>query len=108
MATFRRAWFLTQPREDDERTFIHQAMNCPGHIQISRWAESYRDLPFQLAEFRQGASLRAVGCAARAAGVRAFTQDDAHFFITEEQIAEESLKVNNQIRRSTRISAFPT
>src|SRR5437773_1522750 len=52
MATFRENMFLTQPREDDERTFIVKPMNCPGHIQIFKnGLKSYRDLPFKLAEF---------------------------------------------------------
>jgi threonyl-tRNA synthetase len=98
MATFRESMFLTQPREDDERVFVVKPMNCPGHIQIFKnGLKSYRDLPFKLAEFGKVHRFEPSGALHGLLRVRAFTQDDAHIFITEEQIAEESLKVNNQI-----------
>jgi threonyl-tRNA synthetase len=98
MATFREAMFLTQPREDDERVFVVKPMNCPGHIQIFKnGLKSYRDLPFKLAEFGKVHRFEPSGALHGLLRVRAFTQDDAHIFITEEQIAEESLKVNDQI-----------
>jgi len=98
MATFRESMFLTQPREDDERTFVIKPMNCPGHIQIFKnGLKSYRDLPFKLAEFGKVHRFEPSGALHGLMRVRAFTQDDAHIFITEEQIAEEALKVNNQI-----------
>src|SRR5512135_2546170 len=98
MATFRDAMFLTQPREDDERVFVIKPMNCPGHIQIFKnGLKSYRDLPFKLAEFGKVHRFEPSGALHGLMRVRAFTQDDAHIFITEEQIAEESLKINNQI-----------
>jgi threonyl-tRNA synthetase len=98
MATFRESMFLTQPREDDERVFVVKPMNCPGHIQIFKnGLKSYRDLPFKLAEFGKVHRYEPSGALHGLMRVRAFTQDDAHIFITEEQIAEESLKVNDQI-----------
>ncbi len=98
MATFRENMFLTQPREDDERVFVVKPMNCPGHIQIFKnGLKSYRDLPFKLAEFGKVHRFEPSGALHGLLRVRAFTQDDAHIFITEEQIAEESLKVSNQI-----------
>ena len=98
MATFRESMFLTQPREDDERVFVIKPMNCPGHIQIFKnGLRSYRELPFKLAEFGKVHRYEPSGALHGLMRVRAFTQDDAHIFITEEQIAEESLKVNNQI-----------
>jgi threonyl-tRNA synthetase len=98
MATFRESMFLTQPREDDERVFVVKPMNCPGHIQIFKnGLKSYRDLPFKIAEFGKVHRFEPSGALHGLLRVRAFTQDDAHIFITEEQIAEESLKVNNQI-----------
>ncbi len=98
MATFRESMFLTQPREDDERVFVVKPMNCPGHIQIFKnGLKSYRDLPFKLAEFGKVHRFEPSGALHGLLRVRAFTQDDAHIFITEEQIAEESLKVNDQI-----------
>src|SRR5689334_17774109 len=98
MATFRENMFLTQPREEDERTFVVKPMNCPGHIQIFKnGLKSYRDLPVKLAEFGNVHRFAASGALHGLMRVRAFTQDDAHIFITEEQIAAESLKVNDQI-----------
>ncbi len=98
MATFRESMFLTQPREDDERVFVIKPMNCPGHIQIFKnGLKSYRDLPFKLAEFGKVHRFEPSGALHGLLRVRAFTQDDAHIFVTEEQIAAESLKVNNQI-----------
>ena len=98
MATFREAMFMTQPREDDERVFVIKPMNCPGHIQIFKnGLKSYRDLPFKLAEFGKVHRFEPSGALHGLMRVRAFTQDDAHVFITEEQIAGESLKLNNQI-----------
>ncbi len=98
MATFRESMFLTQPREEDERTFVIKPMNCPGHIQIFKnGLKSYRELPFKLAEFGKVHRSEPSGALHGLMRVRAFTQDDAHIFITEDQIAEESLKINNQI-----------
>jgi len=98
MTTFRENMFLTQPREDDERVFVIKPMNCPGHIQIFKnGLKSYRELPFKLAEFGKVHRYEPSGALHGLMRVRAFTQDDAHIFITEEQIAEEALKVNNQI-----------
>jgi threonyl-tRNA synthetase len=98
MATFRESMFLTQPREEDERTFVIKPMNCPGHIQIFKnGLKSYRDLPFKVAEFGKVHRFEPSGALHGLLRVRAFTQDDAHVFITEEQIAEESLKINNLI-----------
>jgi len=100
--------FLTQPREDDEALFIIKPMNCPGHIQIFKnGLKSYRDLP-SARRIRQGASLRAVGCAARAAARARLHPGRRAYLITEEQIAEGVAQGQNQICRSTRISAFPT
>jgi threonyl-tRNA synthetase len=98
MATFREAMFLTQPREDDERVYVVKPMNCPGHIQIFKnGLKSYRELPFKLAEFGKVHRYEPSGALHGLMRVRAFTQDDAHIFITESQIEEESLKVNDQI-----------
>ncbi len=98
MATFRENMFLTQPREDDERVFVIKPMNCPGHIQIFKnGLKSYRDLPFKLAEFGKVHRFEPSGALHGLMRVRAFTQDDAHVFITENQIEAESLKINDQI-----------
>ena len=73
-------------------------MNCPGHIQIFKnGLKSYRDLPFKIAEFGKVHRFEPSGALHGLMRVRAFTQDDAHIFVTEEQIAEEVLKVNDLI-----------
>ena len=73
-------------------------MNCPGHIQIFKnGLKSYRDLPFKIAEFGKVHRFEPSGALHGLMRVRAFTQDDAHIFITEEQIAAEVLKVNDLI-----------
>jgi threonyl-tRNA synthetase len=98
MATFRDSMFLVQPREEDERTFVIKPMNCPGHIQIFKnGLKSYRDLPFKVCEFGKVHRYEPSGALHGLMRVRAFTQDDAHIFITEEQIAEEVIKVNDLI-----------
>src|SRR3984893_17287592 len=98
MATFRDGMFLVQPREEDERTFVIKPMNCPGHIQIFKnGLKSYRDLPFKIAEFGKVHRFEPSGALHGLMRVRAFTQDDAHIFVTEEQIADQVLKVNDLI-----------
>jgi threonyl-tRNA synthetase len=90
--------FLVQPREEDERTFVIKPMNCPGHIQIFKHGlKSYRDLPFKIAEFGKVHRFEPSGALHGLMRVRAFTQDDAHIFVTEEQIAQEVLAVNDLI-----------
>src|SRR5271156_1389480 len=90
MATFRDAMFLVQPREEDARPFVVKPMNCPGHIQIFKnGLKSYRDLPYKIAEFGKVHRFEPSGALHGLMRVRAFTQDDAHIFITEQQIADE-------------------
>ena len=73
-------------------------MNCPGHMQIFKnGLKSYRDLPFKIAEFGKVHRFEPSGALHGLMRVRAFTQDDAHIFITEQQIAEEVLKINDLI-----------
>src|SRR5262249_42343296 len=98
MQAYRDMMFLTQKREDDDRVFAIKPMNCPGHIQIFKnGLKSYRDLPLKIAEFGKVHRFEPSGALHGLMRVRAFTQDDAHVFITESQIAEESLKINNLI-----------
>jgi threonyl-tRNA synthetase len=69
-------------------------MNCPGHVQIFRNdLRSYRDLPYRLAEFGKVHRYEPSGALHGLMRVRAFTQDDAHIFCTEDQITEETGKV---------------
>jgi threonyl-tRNA synthetase len=83
--------FLT--RTPDERTYAIKPMNCPGHIQIFRQGiRSYRDLPLRFAEFGKVHRYEPSGALHGLMRVRAFTQDDAHVFITEDQITEETVR----------------
>ncbi|HEY4858044.1 MAG TPA: threonine--tRNA ligase [Xanthobacteraceae bacterium] len=98
MEKYRDLIFLTEPRDDDDRVYAIKPMNCPGHIQIFKnGLKSYRDLPLKIAEFGKVHRFEPSGALHGLMRVRAFTQDDAHVFITEAQIAEESLKINDLI-----------
>ncbi len=94
--TFRENMFITQT--EDKRVFALKPMNCPGHVQIFKnGLKSYRDLPMKIAEFGIVHRYEPSGAIHGIIRVRAFTQDDAHIFCTEDQIMEESLKVNDLI-----------
>ncbi len=83
---------------DDDRVFALKPMNCPGHVQIFKHGlKSYRDLPIKLAEFGAVHRYEPSGALHGLMRVRGFTQDDAHIFCTEEQLAEECLKINDLI-----------
>jgi threonyl-tRNA synthetase len=83
---------------EDERVYAIKPMNCPGHIQIFKHGlKSYRDLPLRLAEFGVVHRYEPSGALHGLLRVRAFTQDDAHVFCTEEQMADECLKINELI-----------
>ncbi len=82
----------------DEKTFAVKPMNCPGCVQIfNQGLKSYRDLPLKLSEFGKVHRYEPSGALHGLLRVRAFTQDDAHIFCTEDQITEESLSVTNLI-----------
>ena len=82
----------------DEKTFAVKPMNCPGCVQIfNQGLKSYRDLPLKLSEFGKVHRYEPSGALHGLLRVRAFTQDDAHIFCTEDQITEESLTVTNLI-----------
>ncbi len=98
MEKYRDMMFLTEHRPDDERIYAIKPMNCPGHVQIFKnGLKSYRDLPLKIAEFGKVHRFEPSGALHGLMRVRAFTQDDAHVFITEGQIADESLKINDLI-----------
>jgi threonyl-tRNA synthetase len=83
--------FIT--KTPDQRTYAIKPMNCPGHIQIFRQGiRSYRDLPVRFAEFGKVHRYEPSGALHGLMRVRAFTQDDAHVFITENQITEETVR----------------
>jgi threonyl-tRNA synthetase len=80
----------------DERVFCCKPMNCPGHVQIYKHGlKSYRDLPLKIAEFGKVHRYEPSGALHGMLRVRHFTQDDAHIFITEEQLEAECLAVND-------------
>jgi threonyl-tRNA synthetase len=82
----------------DEKVFAIKPMNCPGCIQIfNQGLKSYRDLPLKFSEFGKVHRYEPSGALHGLLRVRAFTQDDAHIFCTEEQITEECLSVTNLI-----------
>jgi threonyl-tRNA synthetase len=108
MEKYRDMMFLTENREDDERIYAIKPMNCPGHVQIFKnGLKSYRDLPLKIAEFGKVHRFEPSGALHGLMRVRAFTQDDAHIFITEGQIAEEALKVNDMILSIYEDFGFP-
>ncbi|MEP6567760.1 MAG: threonine--tRNA ligase, partial [Mesorhizobium sp.] len=83
---------------DDDRVFALKPMNCPGHVQIFKHGlKSYRDLPVKLAEFGNVHRYEPSGALHGLMRVRGFTQDDAHIFCTEEQLASECLRINDLI-----------
>ena len=93
---YRENMFVT--KTEDERVFAIKPMNCPGHVQIFKHGlKSYRDLPLRLAEFGAVSRYEPSGALHGLMRVRAFTQDDAHVFCTEEQLAAECLKINDLI-----------
>ena len=80
-------------QSEDERTLALKPMNCPCHVQIFRQGiKSYRDLPLRMAEFGSCHRNEPSGALHGIMRVRAFTQDDAHIFCTEDQITGESVK----------------
>jgi len=100
MFAVKSAHALTHPddKEADNRVFALKPMNCPGHIQIFKHGlKSYRELPIRLAEFGTVHRYEPSGALHGLMRVRGFTQDDAHIFCTEEQMADECLKINDLI-----------
>ena len=82
----------------DEKVFAIKPMNCPGHIQVfNQGLKSYRDLPLRISEFGKVHRYEPSGALHGLLRVRAFTQDDAHIFCSEDQIASECLIVTNLI-----------
>ncbi len=97
-AHYRENMFLT---EVDGKTFGWKPMNCPGSMLIFKSrARSYRELPMRLAEFAPLHRLEASGTLHGLLRVREFVQDDAHLFVTEEQIEPELAKLMDWVRRA--------
>jgi threonyl-tRNA synthetase len=98
---YRENMFAAQSAGDeaeDKRWFAIKPMNCPGHVQIFKHGlKSYRELPIRMAEFGVVHRYEPSGAMHGLMRVRGFTQDDAHIFCTEDQLAEECLKINDLI-----------
>ena len=79
--------------EDEDKSLALKPMNCPCHVQIFRQGlRSYRELPLRMAEFGACHRYEPSGALHGIMRVRAFTQDDAHIFCTEAQIAPETVR----------------
>jgi len=79
--------------EDEDKSLALKPMNCPCHVQIFRQGlRSYRELPLRMAEFGACHRYEPSGALHGIMRVRAFTQDDAHIFCTENQIADETVR----------------
>ncbi len=94
---FADAMFTAVPRAESakdtegDRVYAIKPMNCPCHVQIFRQGiKSYRDLPLRMAEFGACHRFEPSGALHGLMRVRAFTQDDAHIFCTEDQIVSET------------------
>ncbi len=86
---FRESMFIA---ESEKRLLAVKPMNCPGHVQIFRQGiKSYRDLPLRIAEFGSCHRNEPSGALHGLMRVRAFTQDDAHIFCTEDQVTGETI-----------------
>jgi threonyl-tRNA synthetase len=86
---YRELMFTT---ESEKRDYAVKPMNCPGHVQIfNQGLKSYRDLPLRLAEFGACHRNEPSGALHGIMRVRAFTQDDAHIFCTEDQVQDEAV-----------------
>jgi len=100
---YRENMFMARPagedaEAEDERVYAIKPMNCPGHVQIFKnGLRSYRELPLRFAEFGIVHRYEPSGALHGVMRVRAFTQDDAHIFCTEEQLAAECHKINELI-----------
>ncbi len=82
----------------DKKIFAVKPMNCPGCVQVfNQGLKSYRDLPLKMSEFGKVHRYEPSGALHGLLRVRAFTQDDAHIFCTEDQITEQSLSITNLI-----------
>jgi threonyl-tRNA synthetase len=80
-------------RDDSEEGYLLKPMNCPHHIKIYQATpKSYRDLPYRLAEFGTVYRYEKSGELTGMTRVRGFTQDDAHLFVTPDQLEEELVK----------------
>ena len=93
--------------EDEKREFAVKPMNCPGGVQVyKKGIKSYKDLPLKLSEFGKVHRYEPSGALHGLMRCRAFTQDDAHVFCTEEQIAVESKKICDMVLKIYKAFGF--
>jgi len=84
-------------------------MNCPCHVEIFKHGlKSYRDLPFRIAEFGSCNRYEPSGALHGLMRVRGFTQDDAHIFVTEDQIEQECVRFIEFLTDVYNDLGFPT
>jgi threonyl-tRNA synthetase len=104
---FREHMFITQVQDEDKFLAL-KPMNCPCHVQIFRQGlRSYRELPLRMAEFGACHRYEPSGALHGIMRVRAFTQDDAHIFCTEAQIAPETVRFVELLSSIYRDFGFP-
>ena len=102
---FRENMFIAESRE--ARILALKPMSCPGHVLIFRnRLRSYRELPMRLAEFGSCHRNEPSGALHGIMRVRAFTQDDAHIFCTEDQVAPETIAFCELLRSVYRDFGF--
>jgi threonyl-tRNA synthetase len=90
---FRQNMFIARVEEEPDVTLALKPMNCPCHVQIfNQGLRSYRELPWRMAEFGSCHRYEPSGALHGIMRVRAFTQDDAHIFCTEDQITGETVR----------------
>ncbi len=105
---FREHMFVVQV-EDEDKFLALKPMNCPCHVQIfNQGMRSYRELPLRMAEFGACHRFEPSGALHGIMRVRAFTQDDAHIFCTEEQVAPETAKFVTLLASVYEDFGFPT
>ncbi len=94
--------------EEENKTLALKPMNCPCHVQIFRQRiRSYRELPLRLSEFGSCHRYEPSGALQGIMRLRAFTQDDAHIFCTEDQIAPETARFVELLRSIYADFGFP-
>jgi len=104
---YREHMFIAQV-EDDDKWLALKPMSCPCHVEIFRHGlRSYRELPLRMAEFGSCHRYEPSGALHGLMRVRAFTQDDAHIFCTEAQIAPETVRFVDLLSSIYRDFGFP-
>ena len=103
-----RAHMFIATVEDEDKTLAVKPMNCPCHVQIfNQGLRSYRELPLRMAEFGSCHRYEPSGALHGIMRVRAFTQDDAHIFCTEDQVAPETARFVSMLRSVYEDFGFP-